>query len=162
MTEMTGSTRALQCLFGVVCITACIAGCTASSGTPMTAEADPSAGTPDGSDLDPTGNWNLTYQFSAGCGQPATSATALLTVTRGPNGYAVTVSGTAASGSLICAADGCKLSAMFAWSTSGFVFQQSANLALDASDSITGTGTEVVAGGAVSCSVPFQVQGQKD
>jgi hypothetical protein len=153
-------TRYLQSMFGFACAVL-VASCTNDVGSGTMGTMDPSG--PDAAvpDLDPTGNWNLSYDFAAGCGQPETMATGTFTVTRAPNGFAVTAAGATTTGTLLCKADSCKLSGMIAWSDTSSQFQQNVNITLDAHDAIAGNGTESVVTGTTACSVTFTVQGTR-
>jgi len=137
-------------------IAALAVGCTSPTDPPP--EPPPDAGV---MAVDPTGNWDLTYMFSAGCGQPPRMATSTFTVTRAPSGYAVTVPGATTSGTLICTPTNCKLSAMFAWSDGTWQYLQSSNILLDAQGSITGNGSESVVATNAACSFTFTVKGSK-
>jgi hypothetical protein len=88
-------------------------------------------------------------------------ASSTITVTLAPNGYAVSAAGATTAGTLLCTAETCKLSGMFAWSDGTSQFQQNVNIALDAQDAITGTGTESVVNTTATCSVVFAVQGKR-
>ena len=151
-------TRCLQSMFGLACVAWLAASCTNDVGGGTMGNPAPDAAM---MDLDPTGNWNITYSFSAGCGQPESTASDTFTVTRAPTGYAVTAAGATTTGTLLCTAASCKLSGMFAWSAAGSQFQQNVNIALDPHDGITGSGTESVVTGTMTCSVPFTVQGKR-
>jgi len=112
-------------------------------------------------DIDPTGNWDLTYMFLAGCGQSAGTATDTFTVTLTPDGYAVSASGASTTGTLLCTPDSCKLSAVFAWSDASMQYQESANMVLDADDNITGNGTVYATDGTTACNLVFTVTGSR-
>ena len=152
------SPRFLQHMVGLACIAGLTVSCTTDLGNTSTLEPSPEA---PAMDLDPTGNWNLTYKFGAGCGQPGSTATTTFTVTRTPDGYAVSAPGVTMTGTMLCIPDSCKLSGMFGWSTSDAQFQQSANIVLDASDDITGSGTEAVVVGTTTCGFTFTITGSK-
>jgi hypothetical protein len=167
----TARSSALHYLIGLACVAAPVAGCATDTPAPKPSDpGDPGEGSGSGSDpsqppgagLDPTGNWNLTYMFGAGCGQGPTTAPSTFTVTLGPQGYTVAIAGTTTTGTLICADDTCKLSAVFAWTdATGTQFQQSANIALDGTGTITGSGTESVTSTSMACTISFTVQGTK-
>jgi len=154
----TDDSRFLQHMLGLACIAALSAGCVTEVGEPPVEEPVPDTAA---IDVDPTGNWNVTYMFGAGCSQPASTATTTFTVTRTPAGYAVSAPGVAMTGTMLCTPDSCKLSGTFAWSTSDGQFQQSANMVLDARDGITGSGTEAVVVGTATCGFTFAVTGSK-
>lgn len=155
----TDDSRFLQHMLGLACIAALSVSCTTELGEPSAGEEP----TPDAPaiDVDPTGNWNLAYMLDAGCGQPAATGTATFTVTRAPDGYAVSMPGVTTTGTLICTPNSCKLSGILAWATADGRFQQSVNMVLDAHDGISGNGTESVVTGISACSVTFTVQGKR-
>jgi hypothetical protein len=154
----TNDSRFLQHMLGLACIAALSAGCIAEVGEPPAGEPAPDASA---MDVDPTGNWNLAYMLDAGCGQPAATGTDTFTVTRTPDGYAVSAPGVTTTGTLLCTPDRCKLSGMFAWAEPGAQLQQNANLSLDAHGSITGNGTEAVITMDMICSFTFTVHGMR-
>ena len=112
--------------------------------------------------LDPTGNWNIVYQFGASCGNAATTTTGTFTVTYGASGYAIDVAGVTSMGVLACTTDECKLSGTWAWATSDTTFQQSMNLTLDAQGAVLGEGTEAVVTTDSNCTYPFTVAGSRN
>lgn len=156
--KTTDSPRFLQHMVGLACIAALTVSCTTDLGDTSPLEPSPEA---PAMDLDPTGNWNLTYMFGAGCGQPAITAAATFTVTRTPDGYAVSAPGVAMTGTMLCTPDSCKLSGTFAWATGEARVQQSANIVLDELDDITGSGTESIVVGTAACGFTFTVQGTR-
>jgi hypothetical protein len=149
-------------MFGLACVAVLVASCTNEVGGGAVDNTAPDA-TVKG--LDPTGNWNISYSFDAGCGQAASTAMSVFTVTLSPMGYAVSAAGATTSGTLDCTPETCKLSGMFAWSADGSQFQQNVNITLDAHDAITGNGTEAVATttmtGTTTCSVTFTAKGMR-
>nr|HEX4312390.1 hypothetical protein [Kofleriaceae bacterium] len=122
------------------------------------ASSGPDAATPS---LDPTGNWNVVYQFAASCDNAATTSTGTFTVTLGPNGYALEVAGVASQGVLECTTSECLLSGTWAWASSDTEFQQSMNLTLDDHDAVIGEGTEAVVTADSNCTYPFTVSGAR-
>nr|HEX4318790.1 hypothetical protein [Kofleriaceae bacterium] len=112
--------------------------------------------------LDPTGNWNVVYQFGAACGNDATTSPGTFTVTYGPQGYAIDVAGVTSMGVLACGATECKLSGTWAWAATDTQFQQSMNLTLDAQGAVLGEGTEAVITSSSNCTYPFTVSGSRN
>jgi len=112
-------------------------------------------------ELDPTGNWNVTYAFAASCGNPATTTTGTFTVTLDAQGYDIIVVGVSSTGSMLCTSEQCKLSGTFAWMTGDATYQQSMNLVLDAEMKVGGNGTETVITTESTCTYPFTVTGSK-
>lgn len=164
MKDIAQRSRLLLALLGAACATAPLASCTndvggGTVGGGTIGQASPDA--PTENDLDPTGNWNVTYMFGAGCGQPATTASSTFTVTRAATGYAVAAAGATVMGTLICTPESCKLSGSFAWAASGSQFEQDANITLDAQGNITGNGTEAVVTMSTTCAFTFTVQGTR-
>lgn len=170
MMKTINHSRFLRHLFRFACIAALTASCTSEvSGPPPTAGSSPDPKPepdypPDAGamNIDPTGNWDLTYMLLAGCGLPAGTATDTFTVTRTPDGYAVSAGGATTTGTLICMPDNCKLSAVLAWSDSNVQYQQSCNMTLDAHDGIAGNGTVAFADGTTICSIVFTVTGSRN
>jgi hypothetical protein len=159
-----------RCLFGSACIAALVVSCTSDVSEPPPTdgsypEPKPEPNSPpddEAMDLDPTGNWDLTYMLLPGCGLPASTATDTFTVTRAPNGYAVSAGIAATTGTLLCAPENCKLSAVLVWSDSSYKYQQSFNMSLNTHNAITGNGTVSFADQMTTCSIAFTVTGLKD
>jgi hypothetical protein len=147
-------------VLGLACAAALTASCT-----------DRMPGDPDGrgggsldavpTDVDPIGTWDMSYQYSASCARPPVVESSTLRVTQGDDGYAVIAAGATMASTLTCAPDGCKLSGMFAWSVTSVRFEQTVNIALDASDHLTGHGTELIVEGTNTCNMTFAVDGVK-
>ena len=159
MTKTDQHVRFVRCKLGL----ACIAGVAASCTDRMASTTDGDRGPVDATltDVDPTGSWNVSYTYSASCDRPPLVESTTFMVTRGPDGFALAVAGVTAAGTLTCTPDGCKLSGMFTWSVATAHFQQSVTIALDASDHLTGSGTELVVDGTGTCSYTFIVAGSK-
>ncbi|HEX7836312.1 MAG TPA: hypothetical protein VF469_02555 [Kofleriaceae bacterium] len=155
---MVRNPSCLRHVFGPACIAVLVAGCTSYVGDGTMGGPAPDAAA---MNVDPTGNWNLTYMLDAGCGQPAATAMGTFTVTLSPQGYAVSAAGVTTAGTLTCTPDHCKLSGMFAWVQPGAQHQQSANLSLDAHGNITGNGTDAVVTMTTTCSITFTAHGTR-
>lgn len=125
--------------------------------------ATPDDSSPDAavSQIDPTGNWAVTYSFAPSCGNPASTTTGTFAVTFTGMGYSIEVAGVSSVGALACDATECKLSGTWAWQTTDTAYQQSMNLTLDTSSSVTGDGTEAVITSDSNCTYPFTVTGTR-
>jgi len=160
---MTNTDQRLQILprlLGLACVAAATASCTDSMPGDMDDRGGGSrAAVP--ADVDPTGTWDMSYTYSASCDRPPLVESSTLRVTLGSDGYAVTAEGATTASTLACAADGCELSGMFAWSVTRVRFQQTVTIALDASDHLTGHGTELVIEGADTCNFTFAIDGMR-
>jgi len=170
----------------LACLTALIMSCTSSSNDPAppTETADPAdPGTGHGSDsgagygddagsgaenededvnIDPSGDWDLTYWFSAGCGQPASTTDGTFTVTSTAHGFEVAAEGATTRVTLLCTPKRCILSGIFAWSSRAGDYQQHAILQLDANDRVSGSGTETIATPTGTCLFTFTVGGSRN
>lgn len=113
------------------------------------------------SQIDPTGNWSVTYSFAPSCGNAASTTTGTFAVTFNGQGYDIEVAGVSSVGALACTSGECRLSGTWAWSTTDTRYQQSMNLTLDPTNNVSGNGTETVITATSNCVYPFTVAGTR-
>lgn len=132
------------------------------SGTDTGSGADSSSGEDDYVNVDPSGNWDLTYRFSAGCGHPASTTDATFTVASTGDGFEVEAQGATTRVALLCTPERCILAGTFSWSSSAGNYQQHAILQLDANDRVSGSGTETIVTRTGTCLFTFTVAGSRN
>ncbi len=140
----------------------CVAGCGSDTACINTCAADHSAGVADANalatcvnsycseacaaapaDFSPVGTWNLDMSFAeSSCGNPASFNTESLTISQAANGYNVVSGSASITGTTSCTASGCLVSLVLDFTVNSTAYQQTLNLSLGSTGSLSGSGIE--------------------
>jgi hypothetical protein len=108
-------------------------------------------------EVDAVGNWNYTGTYGVGsCGLTGTNS-GVITVSEGAQGFVLSSTAGAVTGSVTCSADACNMTATLAPATTITV---TLTLSLSDSGAVTGTGTTAMTQ-PMNCSQAFTVTGSK-
>ena len=119
-------------------------------------------------DVDGTGNWNMTYDFTAdNCGNPGTSGPLEIVVASTGSDLFLQLTGTTVTaGSMLCSPFMCELTATFTWTvSSGSAHADHTlvnDLTLNPIGMITGNGQETIKLAAQTCTSDFTATGLRN
>lgn len=108
-------------------------------------------------EVDPVGSWSYTGTYGVGtCGLTGTNS-GVITVSEGAQGFVLSSTAGAVTGSVTCSADACNMTATLA---PGSTITVMLTLSLSDSGAVTGTGTTTMTQ-PMNCSQAFTVTGSK-